>query len=136
MTEATELTCDDWALDRTGEQYGLASSISRVAGWALSREPFPAVSMAGGASRGLSDRVRRILHGRPPEREPRWVAPALVALLVVPLYWLPAVPTRAADNVSVVVEKRAIFVADSTDLPGIALEGDLRRLVLTSLDPG
>lgn len=91
LSHSSELVCDEWAVGVTGERYGLASSISRVAEWALpSRALAYGVSMAGRHEHRLADRVGRILHPPPIRREPRWVVTATAMLLLAPLYWLPA----------------------------------------------
>jgi bla regulator protein blaR1 len=136
LVEAAELTCDDWALERTGEQYGLASSISRVAGWAVSSDPIPGVSMVGGASRGLSARVRRILHGRRPGWEPAWAVPIFVALLIAPLYWMPPVSALTQARGTAGVGPRAVFVSDSITAGGPVVEGSLVRVFVSRIDAG
>jgi bla regulator protein blaR1 len=136
LVEATELACDDWALERTGEQYGLASSISRVAGWAVSSDPIPGVSMIGGASRCLSARVRRILHGSRPGWEPAWAVPILAALLIAPLYWVPPVSALQQEAVTTGVGPQAVFVSDSTTAGGPVVEGGLVRVFVGRVDAG
>ena len=110
LVEAAELTCDDWAVLRTGEPLGLASSISRVAEWAIPPFAVPAtVSMAGQGGRGLAHRVRRILftpRGRP---EAPWLRPVVALLLVVPLLWLPPVPTPSSTSMAIIVEDQEVF---------------------------
>jgi len=112
LVEAAELTCDDWAVLRTGEPLGLASSISRVAEWAIPPFAVPAtVSMAGQGGRGLAHRVRRILftpRGRP---EAPWLRPVVALLLVVPLLWLPPVPTPSSTSMAIIVEDQEVFFA-------------------------
>jgi hypothetical protein len=114
--EATEEACDDWALDRTGERYGLASSISRVAAW-VSAEPVraAAVSMAGRGRGATSGRVRRILegHGR---AEPTWLRVGAALLIAAPLLRVPAVPVPAAFQASVIVEERGVLTAEGGEL--------------------
>lgn len=110
LVEAAELTCDDWAVLRTGEPLGLASSISRVAEWAIPPFAVPAtVSMAGQGGRGLARRVRRILftpRGRP---EAPWLRAVVALLLVVPLLWLPPVPTPSSASIAIIVEDQEVF---------------------------
>jgi beta-lactamase regulating signal transducer with metallopeptidase domain len=114
--EATEEACDDWALARTGERYGLASSISRVAGW-VSAEPVraAAVSMAGRGRGATSGRVRRILegHGR---AEPAWLRVGAALLIAAPLLLVPAVSVPAAFQASVIVEERGVLTAERREL--------------------
>jgi beta-lactamase regulating signal transducer with metallopeptidase domain len=89
-----ELVCDDWALLRTGERYGLASSISRVAHWSVGRfAPAHGVAMIGRPTeQGLARRVRRILGGESRRREPAWLRATMAVALVVPMWWFPSVP--------------------------------------------
>lgn len=111
--EAAELVCDDWALLRTGERYGLASSISRVAHWSVGRlAPAPGVSMIGRRTeKGLARRVRRILRGEPRRREPALLRATMAAALVVPMYWLPSVPPPDTTV-------RALFLARTERIQG------------------
>jgi hypothetical protein len=115
-TEAAELACDDWALARTGERYGLASSISRVARWSLGSAAAVGVPMIGRTGEGgLVRRVRRILAEGPQGPERRWLRTALAAMLVVPLNWLPAVPVIEAPTRAVFLATSQRIEADSTD---------------------
>lgn len=102
--QAAELACDDFALTSTGERRGLASSISRIAHWSFVGRTAPGVPMIGGGRR-LSERVRRILDDRPVTIEPRWLRPALLALLVLPMHWLPAVTKEPVLHATFIVEK-------------------------------
>ena len=106
--EAAELACDDWALARTGERYGLASSISRVAEWASSATQHPAtVSMVGGDGGAVFSRVRRILLGTRRE-EPFWLRGLTAAVIAAPLLWLPIVPAPSTAHASIIIEEREI----------------------------
>ena len=106
--EAAELTCDDWALARTGERYGLGSSISRVAEWASSAMQHHAiVSMVGSDGGAVSSRVRRILLGTRRE-EPFWLRGLAAAVFAVPLLWLPTVPAPSTVHASIIIEEREI----------------------------
>lgn len=105
LADTAELACDEWAVRCTGERYGLASSIARVAEWTVPDGPLIyAIPMAGRDGRGLSERVRRILHPSELPTEPRWLV-ALVALgLLCPVYWLPT-PAATPAVASFVVEE-------------------------------
>jgi beta-lactamase regulating signal transducer with metallopeptidase domain len=91
---AAEEICDDWALTRTGERVGLATSISRVAAWVAEgmSDPVP-VSMVGRRDGPVAARVRRILGGSR-AAEPRWLGLVAAVVIAVPLVWVPAVALR------------------------------------------
>jgi hypothetical protein len=131
--EAAELVCDDWALSRTGERYGLASSIARVAHWSVGRpEPLTGVSMRGRPTAGgPANRVRRILHDAPRRPDPVWIRASLVALLVVPMHWLPPISPHPSGDTAIIIARRELVVADS--IPGVvdgtAVEIEARRMV-------
>ena len=131
--EAAELVCDDWALSRTGERYGLASSIARVAHWSVGRpEPLTGVSMSGRPTAGgPANRVRRILHDAPRRPDPVWIRASLVALLVVPMHWLPPISPHPSGDTAINIARRELVVADS--IPGVvdgtAVEIEARRMV-------
>jgi len=106
VDEASEHLCDDWAVSRTGGAIGLATSISRVAGWALPMPRQPALmSVVGRRGRGLSERVRRILFEGPRHREPGWFRHAAAVAMLVPLYWLPVVQAPDTLHASIIVEE-------------------------------
>lgn len=136
VREAAELICDDWALSRTDDSYGLAASIARVAEWTVRRTPSLGVSMAGD-SRRLADRVRRILNGEGGGRVPRWVAPLVIGLLLLPTFWLPVVHPLAVHQ-RITVERESVMVGDSTGFRGFetAPMGSERRLVVARLRRG
>lgn len=133
---AAELICDDWAVSRTGETYGLASSISRVAEWAATPPPAFGLSMVGDSD-DLSGRVRRILQGDGGGTTPRWSAPAMVALLLLPSLWLPVVHSGHSLH-EVRIERRAVFVQDTLAAanPGHAPPVGERRLIVAAIRPG
>lgn len=136
-TEAAELACDDWALARTGERYGLASSISRVALWSLGASAAVGVPMIGRTGEGgLARRVRRILADGPRGPERRWLRAALAAMLVLPMYWLPAVPAPSTTVRALVLARTERIRLDSTSAGTVAREepGELRA-VLTRTEP-
>ncbi len=86
--EAAEGACDDWAVETTGDRYGLASSIERVVRWGAFSGPQPVVAIveAGGS---IVERVRRILHGESRRTNSPWFAAGLGLLLLAPLPLLP-----------------------------------------------
>lgn len=133
--EATEHACDDWALAHTGESYGLASSIARVAEWLTPGQPLPAVSMIGGGRRPLEARVDRILRGAPRRKEPKWLGPVLALVLVGPALLLPAV--RPPERVTAIFSFEGdAFVTDSLAVEdGVGPERALRRVVIHRRDP-
>lgn len=111
---ATELDCDDRALERTGQPLGLARSVARVAEWSVLQPIQPEVAMAG-EGRHLSTRVRRILAPRrPEERLPRWIRVTAVSLALAPLFLLPSVPGAP------VVRGAVLYPAELTDGSGAA----------------
>ena len=110
--DAAELVCDDWAVTRTRERLGLARSILRVAEWALSpRTPVEGVvGMVGGDGHTLSGRIRRILTARgvckPASRSRRVFAGSA---LLLPLMWLPSVPSPVVRHTAILVEQVAVI---------------------------
>jgi len=100
LSSTSEVLCDEWAVRVTGERYGLASSIARVAEWATSAAgPAWGLAMVGHGQRTLSDRVRRILHPASGRVEPPWLTALVVVVLVSPLCWLPmTAPSRPPTN--------------------------------------
>jgi beta-lactamase regulating signal transducer with metallopeptidase domain len=91
---AAEEICDDWALTRTGERVGLATSISRVAAWVAEGMSHPVpVSIVGRRDGPVAARVRRIL-GASRAAEPRWLGLVAAVVIAVPLVWVPAVALR------------------------------------------
>jgi hypothetical protein len=115
LRRAAELACDDWAVDRTGRGADLARSIWQVAGWSRGEAgPQPASSLAREGSRGLSERVRRILGrrvGAPKGSRGRGWGAAL--LLSFALAVLPVQPPRAAHPV--VLAQETIVAARTLD---------------------
>lgn len=125
---AAEEACDDWALARTGERRGLASSISRISEWmaASAERPLP-VSMVGRGRRAASARVRRILAG-PGPREASWVKALSAVAVAAPLLWVPTVQLPGTSRGALVIETTAVVTrftsteavpAGSTDQPRI-----------------
>jgi Zn-dependent protease with chaperone function len=113
VDEISEHLCDDWAVSRTGAAVGLATSICRVAEWALPGPSQPVLmSVVGRDGRGLSERVHRILFQRVPRREPRWVRHIAAVALLAPLYWLPVVRTPTSLHASIVVEEGGALLSD------------------------
>lgn len=130
VREAAELICDDWALSRTDDSYGLAAAISRVAEWAAGGTAY-GVAMTGDTRR-LSERVRRILHGQRATPGPRWVTPAAAALLLLPALWLPVVRAGAEQH-EVRVEQRTLVVADTLGSTPVGARSHTgRRIVIAS----
>jgi len=112
---ATELDCDDRALDRTGKPLGLARGVARVAEWSVARPRIqPEVAVAG-EGRHLATRVRRILAPRRPEgRIPCWKLWAAVAIAMAPVVLLPSVPGAP------VVRRAVLYPAELADGSGPA----------------
>lgn len=130
--EAAEEVCDDWALARTGERRGLATSISRVAEWVAAAPHRPApVSMAGRAHGPASSRVQRILFG-PPRPEPAWVKIVSVALVTAPLFWLPTIDAPRTRQASLVVAER-IVVGEAPDTLSSGLAAVQHAVFVTRL---
>lgn len=126
LREVAEVICDDWALSRTDDAYGLAASIAKVAGWAAG-EPAYGVSMIGGTQR-LSDRVERILRGDRGGAVPGWGPIAIGALLLLPSLWLPVVRTSVLER-EVQVEERTVEVGAFDDVERRSMRGE-RYLVI------
>lgn len=133
--DAAELACDDRAVACTGDGYGLAASIARVAESLTPSAWVPDVSIFGAGGQPLEDRVRRILNPPPVRPSPRWLGPVLVLGVMAPACFLPALGPRERIRTVLAVE-RTLHV---TDAPGPLVEvivGTADRFVLLSSDDG
>jgi hypothetical protein len=119
---AAEEICDDWALTRTGERVGLATSISRVAAWVAEgmSDPVP-VSMVGGREGPVTARVRRIL-GVSRAAEPRWLGLVAAVVIAAPLVWVPAVAPQD-EGVRALWIRERIVAGSSSIGPGRPMTG-------------
>jgi len=153
---ASEMLCDDWAVEHTDRPLALARCLTEVAGWiaapALDGSPVPAMARGGS---GLGRRVRRLLaagDGAPGgSRRERWFIPlgaGLVALLVFaapgatdtaprPPRAVPPVPPTAQVPASAMPAPAPVPATPPAvqTIPGRPVQGDLRRL-LTQLRTG
>lgn len=84
LQEISELRCDAWAVEATGDRVGLARCLTEVAGWLTEdRSLLPVPGMARGR-KNLGERVRRVLEGTGEAGGAgrRWLQAAAAALLV------------------------------------------------------
>jgi hypothetical protein len=65
-----------------------------------------------------------------------WIRASLVALLVVPMHWLPPISPHPSGEIAIVIARRELVVADSVPgvvVPGVvdgtAVELEARRMV-------
>jgi uncharacterized membrane protein len=60
-----------------------------------------------------------------------WIRASLVALLVVPMHWLPPISPHPSGDTAIIIARRELVVADS--IPGVvdgtAVEIEARRMV-------
>ena len=145
---ASEMLCDDWAVEHTDRPLALARCLTEVAGWiaapALDGSPVPAMARGGS---GLGRRVRRLLaagDGVPGAgRRERWFVPLGAGLVALLVFAAPGAtdtaprPTRAAPPVPPVppVPAAAPVPPAVQTVPHRPVQGDLRRL-LTQLRSG
>lgn len=100
MQEAAELLCDDWAVNRTGSGFSLASCLVKVAEWVdTPPHPVPLAGMAEHRSQ-LVTRIHRLIEGRPMPTAPRslWFAAGAVALLGMTSIAAPGVTSREQQD--------------------------------------
>lgn len=134
VLEAAELTCDDWALARTGERFGLAHSISRVAEWASAGQRHPAIVSMAGRDRGTASmRVRRILLGHH-RTEPFWLRGLAAVAIATPLLFLPAVPVPSGHWSFFLDETH--LIGPISDLGGVATGAARQRIFIARLQSG
>ncbi len=142
---ASEMLCDDWAVEHTDEPLALARCLTEVAGWiaapALEGSPVPAMARGGS---GLGRRVRRLLAAGDRTiggaRRERWFIPLGAGLVALLIFAAPGAtdtaprPTRAVPPAPPVppVPAAAPVMPVPVHHP---VKGDLRRL-LTQLRSG
>ena len=96
MQEAAELLCDDWAVNRTGSGFSLATCLVKVAEWVdTTPRPVPMAGMAEQRSQ-LVTRIHRLIEGRtmPTARRSFWLAAGAVLVLGVTAVAAPGVTTN------------------------------------------
>lgn len=107
LRELSELLCDDWAVQRTGQPLTLARCLAEVAGWSLGSSRGALLPAPGMADRPgqLARRVRRLLEATPApgsdsaERAlPRWLGAAVVALLLAVVAVAPGVSAAPGEG--------------------------------------
>jgi hypothetical protein len=146
LETASEMLCDDWAVEHTDEPLALARCLTEVAGWIASPplDGSPVPAMARGGS-GLGRRVRRLLAagdgvGGGGMRRERWFIPlgaGLVALLIFAAPGATDTAPRAVRPVPPVPPTPPTPMAAPVP-PAVRhhpVRGDLRRL-LTQLRSG
>jgi HEAT repeat protein/beta-lactamase regulating signal transducer with metallopeptidase domain len=100
MQEAAELLCDDWAVNRTGSGFSLATCLVKVAEWVdTTPRPVPLAGMAEHRSQ-LVTRIHRLIEGRTMPTSPRslWLAAGAVLLLGITAVAAPGVTTSRAPT--------------------------------------
>jgi len=131
--EATELECDDQALERTGRPLGLARSLALVAEWSLlPRRVRSETALLQGKGHALSERVRRILAPQRPEGRPsRWAGLTVAVFVVAPAFLLPSVPAAP------VVRRAILYELDAADgnEPTLMLLGALADIERSPEEP-
>ncbi|HSL84988.1 MAG TPA: M56 family metallopeptidase, partial [Thermoanaerobaculia bacterium] len=110
LQEVSELRCDEWAVQATGDRIGLARCLTEVAGWlAEGRAPAAVPGMAR-TRKNLGERVRRILEGSRDDGTAggRWLPAAAAALLLAGAALVPGVaPQSFATPQAAETEERA-----------------------------
>jgi hypothetical protein len=66
-----------------------------------------------------------------------WIRASLVALLVVPVHWLPPISPHPSGDTSIIIARREMVVADSVAglVDQTAVELEVRRMVRGALRP-
>jgi beta-lactamase regulating signal transducer with metallopeptidase domain len=139
---ASEMLCDDWAVEHTDRPLALARCLTEVAGWIAAPTLGAAVpAMARGGS-GLGRRVRRLLAVDDevgPRRRERWLVPLAAGMVALLVFAAPG----ATDTAPRVASRPAIPpvppVPASAPVPpmpptppmvaGKPVRGDMRRLL-------
>ena len=119
---ASEMLCDDWAVERTDKPLALARCLTEVASWVATPLGASVPAMARHGS-GLGRRVRRLVvaeHSPGRRRPERWLLPLGAGVLVLVVFAAPGVGDPAG-NASEPVAARVVSAAVPA-LPG-ALRG-------------
>ena len=148
LETASEMLCDDWAVEHTDRPLALARCLTEVAGWIagppLDGSPVPAMARGGS---GLGRRVRRLLaagDGAPGgSRRERWFVPLGCGLVALLVFAAPGAtdtaprPARVQPPVPPIpgTPAAAAVPPDVQTVPRRPVQGDLRRL-LTQLRSG
>lgn len=134
VRDASELACDDWTVEHTGDGYGLAASIARVAEALTPLRWVSDVSMLGAGRLPLEERVLRILKPSPVRARPPWLIPVLAALVVTPAWLLPTV--GPFGRVATVVAVERVLHVDSVGFDDEALLGRSELIVFRRAERG
>ena len=100
LESASEVLCDDWAVERTDRPLALARCLTEVAGWVASPLGASVPAMARRGS-GLGRRVRRLVAAgddpSPPRRRDRWPVPFAAGALTLVVFAAPGATEMASS---------------------------------------
>ncbi|HKE14250.1 MAG TPA: M56 family metallopeptidase, partial [Kofleriaceae bacterium] len=100
LESASEVLCDDWAVERTDRPLALARCLTEVAGWVASPLGASVPAMARRGS-GLGRRVRRLVAaglGPAPRRRDRWPVPLAAGTLALVVFAAPGATEMASPR--------------------------------------
>jgi beta-lactamase regulating signal transducer with metallopeptidase domain len=100
LESASEVLCDDWAVERTDRPLALARCLTEVAGWVASPLGASVPAMARRGS-GLGRRVRRLVAADDdpsPRRRDRWPVPFAAGALTLVVFAAPGATEMASSS--------------------------------------
>ncbi len=100
LENASEVLCDDWAVERTDRPLALARCLTEVAGWVASPLGASVPAMARRGS-GLGRRVRRLVAADDdpsPRRRDRWPIPFAAGALTLVVFAAPGATEMASSG--------------------------------------
>jgi hypothetical protein len=119
LESASEVLCDDWAVQRTDHPLALARCLTEVAGWVASPLGASVPAMARRGS-GLGRRVRRLVAagdaGSTPRRD-RWPIPLAAGALALVVFAAPGASDTGAVSAPASMPPAAVTFASASPAP-------------------
>jgi len=116
LESASEVLCDDWAVERTERPLALARCLTEVAGWVASPLGASVPAMARSGS-GLGHRVRRLVaagDGLSPRQRDRWPIPLAAGVLVLVVFAAPGATDTGGAQTPAAMPPQARLATIST----------------------